>query len=141
MIAHHQVQEDDVCTMCEYALLIDDRPLTMIESGRMEPMKKDPSFLKFVPDHSNADPDIAVDGFVDVLHTECLVNNIMDSWRRRDPLCCDCCGSRFLKEIPRWAFRLRIGGVALDNTFVADSDPANLAILCPSCFEEAVGSD
>jgi len=132
----HRIGEGDVCTICGEYLLGDDRPLTLVESGRMDPMKKDPSFLKFIPDYLCEDSQESEDALVDVFHTECVIANAIEGdWGRFSPLQCDACEARFLRDIPRWAFRFRVGGVDLEGFFVADRNPANSAILCPECFK------
>jgi hypothetical protein len=138
----YKVYQDDVCTLCGEFLLDDDRPLTIVESGRMDPMKRDPSFLKFVPDHLSTDSTVVAEALVSVFHTECLLTNVREgSWGRFSPQQCDACERHFLKEIPRWAFRLRVGGVGLDEVFIVDLNPANLAILCPDCFRIQIGEE
>lgn len=132
----YQVQQDDACSICGEFLLDDDRPLTMVESGRMDPMKKDPSFLKFSPDSLSEDCAVVEDALTDVFHAECIIASAIDNgWGRFSPLQCDACEARFLKDIPRWAFRFRIGGVDLAGFFVADRNSANSAVLCPECFK------
>lgn len=130
----YHIQEDETCSMCGEFLLGDDRPLTMVESGRMDPMKKDPSFLKFTPDSLTDD---AEDALIEVYHAECIIESAIEGdWGRFSPLQCDSCSKRFLREIPKWAFRFRIGGVDPVGLFVIDKNPANSAILCTECFED-----
>jgi hypothetical protein len=124
--------------MCGDTLLGEDRPLIMVESGRMDPMKRDPSFLRFVTDYTNEDDPAAIEeALVDVFHAECLVSRARQGgWGRFSPAQCDVCEAHFLEDIPRWAFRLRIGGVDFETAiFSPEEDPANVAILCPPCFE------
>lgn len=136
----YHVQEEDICTICGDYLLGDDRPLTLVESGRMDPMKKDPSFLKFSPDWLNKSRAVVEDSLADVFHAECVIASAIDGdWGRFSPLQCDACEARFLKDIPRWAFRFRIGGVDLGGFFIADRNLANSAILCPECFKLQIG--
>lgn len=137
-----QIPHDSVCTLCGEHLLGEDRPLIMVESGQMQPMKRDPSFLKFVPDHGNEDDLMAEeDAMVEVFHAECLVSRARQGgWGRFSPTQCDVCEAQFLEDIPRWAFRLRIGGVDFETSiFLPEEDPANVAILCPPCFEFQIG--
>ena len=62
----YRVQQEDVCGICGEFLLNDDRPLTMVESGRMDPMKKDPSFLTFFPDSLSKDRSVVEEALIDV---------------------------------------------------------------------------
>jgi hypothetical protein len=125
------VERDSVCTLCEEFLSGEGRPLTLVESGRMEPMRKDPSFLKFVPDDQDADDTVVEEV---LFHTECIVEHALEAgWCGAMPGRCDACGERFLHDIPRYAFRMRSGDV-FDGTFAVDPKPANMAVLCTECF-------
>lgn len=137
-----QLQFDDPCPICGAELVDGDSPLIMVESGRMDPMKRDPNFLKFVPDHSNEDDLLAIEeAMVEVFHAECLVSRArQDGWGRFSPTRCDVCEAQFLEDIPRWAFRLRIGGMDFETgIFVPEDAAENVAILCPPCFERQLG--
>ena len=127
------VSSDSEFPVCGDLLLDDDRLLTLVESGKMEPMKKDPSFLKFVPDSLGTEEE-AEDSVVNVYHAECLIATAQYEWGNFGPQQCAACGKIFLEEIPRWAFRFQLGGVGLDEAFVADVDPASSAMICHTCF-------
>jgi len=137
----YRVQQEDVCTKCGDYLLREDRPLVIVvESGVMNPMKKDPSFLRFVPDYLNSNISIADDAFTDIFHADCLLEHIQGSWGKFSPAQCDACEDRFLKDVPREAYRLRLGQIDFrTSAFLADDDPSNGAILCPYCFDYHVG--
>jgi hypothetical protein len=125
------VARDSVCTLCDEFLSGEGRPLTLVESGRMEPMRKDPSFLKFVPDDHETDDTVVEDV---LFHTECIVDAALaNGWCGSAPGRCDACGERFLHDIPRYAFRLRSGDV-FGDVFAVDQKPSNMAILCVDCF-------
>lgn len=136
------VQQDDICSICGEYLLYED--LVMVaESGRVGPMKKDPSFLKFDPDCQSNDGEVLEEAYIDTFHAECMLERaIQNDWGKFSPQQCDACGDYFLQDIPKWAFRFRLGRV--DNrtdTFMAESDQSNEAILCPTCFSFLVKDD
>lgn len=132
----YQVAQDDVCSICGEYLLYEDL-IMLAESGRMGPMKKDPSFIKFNPDCLSEDGEVLEDAYIDTFHAECMLDRaIQNDWGKYSPQRCDACGSYFLEELPKWAFRFKLGRV--DNqtdVFMAEENQANEAILCPECFE------
>lgn len=135
------IQESDTCTICGETSLDDGRPIVIVDSGRMEPMRRDPAFLKFTSDKLNNIQKVA-DALVDVVHAECLVACVGDDWGKCGPQQCDGCEARFLKDTPKWAFRLRVGSAnSFSGAFVADENAANSAIICPGCFELYLGDE
>lgn len=138
----YQVRQDDICSICGEYLLYEDWVM-LAESGRVQPMKKDPSFLRFYPDCLSEDGEVLEEAYIDTFHAECMLNRaIQNDWGKYSPQRCDVCGSHFLQEIPKWAFRFKLGKVDSNtDTFMADSNTANEAIMCPECFEFHVKDD
>ncbi len=137
-----QIQQNDACTICGGAVLDDGWPMVVVESGKMIPMRRDPSFLRFTPDYLSDELQVVEDALIDVFHAECLVSCVEGDWGKFGPQQCDGCEASFLKDIPRWAFRLRIGNAPdCSGIFVAAEDPANNAILCPDCFDFYLGNE
>jgi hypothetical protein len=137
-----KIHHDDFCPICGEELMDGDRLLVMVESGQMDTMKRDPNFLKFIPDHSNEEDLMAMEeATVSLLHADCLVSQArQEGWGRFSPTRCDVCEAQFLEDIPRWAFRLRIGGFDFDSgAFIPEDAAENVAILCPPCFEFQLG--
>lgn len=136
------IQQSDTCTICGETALDDGRPIMVVDSGKMEPMRRDPAFLKFASDRLNYDTKTSADALVDVFHAECLVECVGDDWGKCSPQQCDGCEAHFLKDTPKWAFRLRVGNAdSFSGTFVANEDSANSAIICPGCFEFYLGNE
>ena len=137
----YEVRPHDCCSLCGEEYLVDDNPLLLVESGVMEPMKRDPNFLRFKPDHNNEDDLLAMDEAAVILyHADCLITRVMDKdWGSHSPSGCDLCGNRFLDDIPRWAFRLRIGSTDFETgIFVADDSANCESIICASCFGKEI---
>jgi hypothetical protein len=78
---------------------------------------------------------------VEVFHADCLIDRVRQrEWGSYSPLGCDLCARHFLGDIPRWAFRLKLGSVDFQTSFfVAEEASNNEAILCPECLEEELG--
>lgn len=136
-----EVRPYDCCSLCGEEYLIDDQPLLLVESGTMVPMKKDANFVRFAPDHSNEEDLAAMDEAAVILyHADCLITRIMDKdWGTHSPRGCDLCGEAFLDDIPRWAFRLRMGGTDFETgIFVADDAVNCESIICARCFGKEI---
>ena len=99
------IQQSDTCTICGETALDDGRPIMVVDSGKMEPMRRDPAFLKFTSDKLNHVTQTTADALVDVFHAECLVSCVGDDLGKCSPQQCDGCEARFLKDTPKWAFR------------------------------------
>lgn len=137
----YEVRPYDLCSLCGVEYLVDDQPLLLVESGIMSPMKRDPSFLRFIPDHSRKDDLLLKEEAVIILyHADCLITRVMHAeWESNSPAGCDLCGRRFLDEAPRWAFRLKMGESDFETgIFIANDNPNHESILCADCFGKEI---
>jgi hypothetical protein len=129
------------CAFCGERFGCDpDRELIIVESGQMVPLRKDPSWLRFFPDHDNErEPELQDSAVVEYYHAECFIDRMRGcEWGLNAPVACDLCGKDFHRF--RWAFRMMLGRQDYETScFVPMSDTNNEAMLCPSCICEGFG--
>jgi hypothetical protein len=135
------VDPGEPCALCgeEFGF---ERELVLVESGAMEPMRKDPSYVKFVPDHSNEQDLVAMEeATVRLFHADCFIDRVRRrEWSSNSPLACDLCCKEFLHQLHRWAFRLQIGSADFETgIFCPEDDARNVAIVCPACLMQELG--
>lgn len=128
------------CSFCHNPFELDERELVLVESGQLRPMRKDPAFLFFIPDHDDENEDeLREHAVVEIYHADCLIDKMRGTeWGSNSPAACDLCGVHFRKT--RWAFRIKLGRPDFETgIFVPLDDARNATLLCPECIMEGFG--
>ena len=125
-LLNYPVRSQDVCFFCNNLLgSAKDSGLALIEFGAMQPMVKDPEYLQFAPNNKKD---------YDIVHDDCLISRLPNTVASI-PLYCNICSRRFLIDIPKWAYRMRLGYKdTLTGMFVVHVHLHNEAIVCPDCI-------
>lgn len=138
----------EVCALCGQTF--ENEELVLVESGDVEPMRKDPSCLVFTPDWKKKDAHKIVNLVVHVHHFQCYYDRMTQlgmGWcDRESDRFCSSCNHDFMPGSPnhnplisRWAYRYSVGGIGRHLYFEVDIDIPRQSIMCFECTVTVYG--
>lgn len=131
------VDPEENCALCGEPLL-DEHKLVLVESGEMRPMKRDPEFLRFVPDRDRA-LGSDEDAILSLFHVHCVLERFDLHLNWGEEASRECwCEKKFASRSR--VYFMQVGSVDLDTlVFVPDGGEKSTGLVCANCAHEGFG--